>query len=240
MRHDERAMCGSCGVEFTTNKDGSIRKHHPCGGRSPVAAPSRIASRARHDRIVAIWNEAPDDAKPTLQAVADQIAAEFGVSFTRERVRQIFERAGIAHTTTKRDARARARLARQRDRLLVAMADALTRPPCRICGAWIIRGSKYSTCGPDCAAEWVRVRYLIDPDEHHKHRIRIARMIVKNPDKYGGSKLAWARRMLSDNPPPPNRRYVVRNLDYADRVKRATPLAYAARSNPTTEGDQPK
>lgn len=80
--------------------------------------------------------------------------------------------------------------------------------PCPVCGCWVLRGSFYVTCSPECAKVWTLVRFRLAEDIHEQHRFNQARTILRRPEKYKSNQVSWAKRMLSDSPPPPNRRFV--------------------------------
>jgi hypothetical protein len=58
---------------------------------------------------------------------------------------------------------------------------------------------------------WPIIRYRHNPEVYDRQRVANARMYLAHPEQYAPSKLRWAERMMSDNPPPPNRRFVVPN-----------------------------
>lgn len=80
--------------------------------------------------------------------------------------------------------------------------------PCVVCRAWALRGPGRLTCSPECAKTWAIARLQLDENENEKHRRSLARMYLANPEKYSRH-VEWATLVLSDNPPPPNRRFVV-------------------------------
>lgn len=93
---------------------------------------------------------------------------------------------------------------------------------CRVClgPIWRTRKSdkvpEYATCGAECAQFWQRYRYAIDEKEYEKHRFVMARAVLRHPESHAtpsGAKVEWAKRVLSDNPPPKNRRYHVMGSD---------------------------
>jgi hypothetical protein len=51
------------------------------------------------------------------------------------------------------------------------------------------------------------VRYHLDDEVRNAHRKAQAKVILASPDRYRTSQVAWAERMLSDDPPPPNRTF---------------------------------
>jgi hypothetical protein len=132
------------------------------------------------------------------------IATRYGLS--RQRVRQKVSRvASAADRRANNAARERARRARRRE---VERAEALERgdaPTCVLpwCDRLVRRGR---TCSPEHSHEWEVVRFHIDPAAHQRHRVAMARVKLANPDATDADR-AWARRMLSDDPPPPNRRF---------------------------------
>ena len=203
-----KTPCPTCGRDYALNLDGSLRRHTcELATRQPRLSESHRRGRERRRQIVDAYLAAPGDAKPTL--------AELGrmVGVTRERARQFLAAAGIDPSAVRADVYARRRLAALRAELLAAMAAAQTRPPCRVCGAWVIRRSAVATCSAECSRAWQRYKLILDADAHHRHRLASALAILAHPDRRRPSEVAWAQRMLSDDPPPPNRRYAITNRD---------------------------
>jgi hypothetical protein len=81
---------------------------------------------------------------------------------------------------------------------------------CPVCQGPNLRAESLKTCSTECAQVWQSSRrYWLSPEEHERHRVQQARTILRHPERYKPSSVAWAHKMLSDNPPPPNRRYVI-------------------------------
>lgn len=161
----------------------------PIGGATPKA-------REREERRTEIA-ESFLNSSGTLALTGER----FGIS--RERVRQCVE---------WYDPTGNLRLKRERrietEKLIAILEErAKTAQPCKVCGSWILRHPHYETCSPDCAKAWTLGRYRLSPDERQKHRLRMARTYLNNPEKYKQAHLDWAERMLSDEPPEPNRTY---------------------------------
>ena len=98
---------------------------------------------------------------------------------------------------------------------------------CAVCQRpHVARSSRSRTCSAKCAEIYPRVRYRLDSSARDAHRIAQAKVMLANPDRYKPSQVAWARRMLSDAPPPPNRSFtkkgssVERLLRKVDRARR--------------------
>lgn len=105
-----------------------------------------------------------------------------------------------------------------------------TAKPCLVCGEPVLRGPNFTCCSPECTDLWGKGRLHLSEEEHHKHRISVARGILKNPGKYRDVQVEWAKRMLSANPPPPNRRYEIplsesslAAAEAKDRLRRGIP-----------------
>jgi hypothetical protein len=62
-----------------------------------------------------------------------------------------------------------------------------------------------------------------NPDEHRQQE---ARVYLANPDKYAGAPIEWAGRMVSDNPPPRNRTYLVPGSKRAAVIRKYRPELY--------------
>jgi len=137
----------------------------------------------------------------------EELGAQEGL--TRSRVQQLLAPLLAAAGLTAQDVRRRL-LAQAHSE--AALAELLERcasaRPCEVCGAWVLRGGKRVTCSPACAEVWRKAWWLVSEEEHQRHRLSVARSILRHPEGKKPSQLAWARQMLSDAPPPPNRRYV--------------------------------
>lgn len=107
------------------------------------------------------------------------------------------EGASEARLEARRNAREWAELQERVDRGLL----------CVVCGCWVLRKAPM-TCSPECADAWVAARLQLSPEHHHKHRIAQAKSILRYPEKHKAVEVDWARRMLSDDPPKPVRRWV--------------------------------
>lgn len=138
---------------------------------------------------------------------------EFGV--TRERIRQILAdhlgKDGMAAAKEQNIAvhAAAARATREVAQLAKLLRRIESARPCVVCKSWVLRGESRSTCSSECARVWVTGGRLQTPEGHHAHRLAVARTILREPTTNRPSKVAWAKRMLSDDPPPPNRRFIV-------------------------------
>lgn len=146
----------------------------------------------------------------------DDLAARYNVS--REWIRLSVQ---AVDPNAARKARAERRLTRdsalqweQTKVLLKRMQSAIDEDlHCVVCGAWVIRpprnnGRKNATnftCSQECAVAWPIIRTADLQEEHRKQQ---ARSILNNPDGKAPTKIAWAKAMLSENPPPPNRSWV--------------------------------
>lgn len=149
--------------------------------------------------------------KVTLQALADRY------ELTRERMRQLIKEidpdAPKKHMAYRKAVTAEKENARLAEQLKVRMQEAIDKDrKCVVCGAWVIRKTQGRaadhhnlTCSPEHAAIWPVLRTV---DHDHKHRIHQARSTMNNLDTRSESQIAWAKAMLSDNPPKKNRSYI--------------------------------
>jgi len=143
-----------------------------------------------------------------------EIARDFGIS------RQAVQRRIARAATTRQRRRAAYAQIRRADRerseaeaaRLQALEDAAREAGrlCPICGKPLLREAA-RTCGGECSVRWRSARYRLDPDSHERHRIAMARTILRRPETRTEAEVDWARRMLSDDPPPPNRRGPVKD-----------------------------
>lgn len=132
----------------------------------------------------------------------------------RRALRQARRAAEKAEAAIRRDEERRAR------NLTLLLERMATAQRCRVCPAWNLRGQRFLTCSTECTKVWVVGRYQIDDGERERHRTAQARTILADPERYPASRAEWARRVLSDDPPPPNRRWRVAN-SAATRAARA-------------------
>jgi hypothetical protein len=156
----------------------------------------------------------------TQGQTAGQIAKRYDV--TPQAVSLVLIARGVDTKANQRTARVAARIARDSAKadamyakVLVAMANAV---PCCVCGNWVVRTNCYHnesqrnrTCSPECGKLWRTgsVRFAVSATESEVHRAQCARSILRHPDGQRPSKIAWAERVLSDDPPPKNRTYAV-------------------------------
>lgn len=110
---------------------------------------------------------------------------------------------------------------RQAQRQLETLCQRMeTAKPCVVCGAWVLRDPYYTTCSPECADAWVVSRYRLSDDHRERQRMQNARSILRHAENRKPSEVEWAKRMLSDNPPPPNRRYALKGSRASEAVRR--------------------
>jgi len=69
------------------------------------------------------------------------------------------------------------------------------------------KSRRQRTCSPECSSAWAKARFRLDPEAHLRQRRTQARSILRHPEKHPETRVAWAMRMLSGDPPPPNRRF---------------------------------
>jgi hypothetical protein len=80
-------------------------------------------------------------------------------------------------------------------------------------------------CSPECARVYLILRTF---DDHEGHRRQTARSYLASPEKYEASVLEWSKAMLSDNPPPPNRRFLIPGSARSEIIRKYRPEQYAA------------
>lgn len=107
---------------------------------------------------------------------------------------------------------ARMRLALDNDRI------------CVVCDCWNLRGPKQVTCSSECAKAYLQLRSF---DDYQNHRNHLAKTILNKPGAYKPAQIKWAKAMLSDDPPPPNRRFLIPGSKRAELIKKYRPEAYA-------------
>jgi hypothetical protein len=142
----------------------------------------------------------------TLQS----IATPYGIS--RERVRQIVEQFYTREQAKKHRAAVRAMRDEAVDRYRRSIA-----PPCKVCGepsVRSLRAAKYLTCSPRCARAWQAFAQADDEEASNRHRVYLARSILRHQEGKKPSQVAWAKRIVaaveSGQPLPPRNRTLTR------------------------------
>lgn len=158
-----------------------------------------------------------------------EIGADHGLS--KDRVREIVRlhmpederwelyRARVAaekaEATIRRDEERRVR------NLALLLERMATARRCRVCPGWNLRGERFITCSTECTNVWVVGRYQLDDGARERHRTAQARTVLADPERYPASRVEWARRVLSDDRPPPNRRWRVASSAATRAAERA-------------------
>jgi hypothetical protein len=150
-----------------------------------------------------------------------EIGARYGV--TKQAVQSRLSRRA---KPSDRSANRRAREERRRAEIAAERARAAeTDPPadeptsvCAIPGC--SRPARRRTCGPDHARMWQVARRQLDPDEHLRHRQTQARAILREPEAHPASAVERARALVSEDPPPPNRRWIRQDSAVAEVLER--------------------
>lgn len=136
---------------------------------------------------------------------------------TREMVRLVGRRAGILEERRERLRRQREeyRLWAKQAQYLTereAWAEMATWKRCVICNSpcqpsrTAGPGPNY-TCSALHATAWREFRYILDPEQHDKHRRTYARTVLARPEIYKPSMVELAHQILDGTAPPPNRRW---------------------------------
>ncbi len=160
---------------------------------SPIIVP-----KAHYKRITAEYATTP----VTFEEIGDR----YGV--TREAIRKIVKAVDHDAANKHRQAVSTARSKREDekawDKLTEYCAQALAEDRhCAVCDGWVIRLTK-TTCSPECTEIWNVLRTF---DRNELHRKQVARYILKSESADRVAK-DWANAVLSDSPPPRNRRYI--------------------------------
>lgn len=141
-----------------------------------------------------------------------EIASRYGITrqAVHNRLRPIttpLERARARRAGVARRLLARREREAARHRALVEAAVAREHY-CPVCFAPVLRPAR-TTCSDPCAEDWAAGRYRLSEEWRLRQRIHQARTILRNPSAYQPVRVAHARRVLSDDPPPPNRTFAV-------------------------------
>jgi hypothetical protein len=155
-----------------------------------------------------------------------EIGRDFGVS--RERVRQWLEK--LPPTMRGPAGREKIYWNAARRQMLVTIIERLNEEiVCAVCGGWVIRRrrgprstseAEFPTCSRECAETIEVARWRVSNDLHERHRRYVARSILNHPEGKSVSKIGWAKAMLSDDPPPPNRRFALPDSNATRVAKR--------------------
>lgn len=187
-----------------------------CGYTEPVTKPDnrRKIDSEDHGEIERLYSEG--------ELTMGEIGDRYGV--TRERIRQILP---LGAATANRTRRRKEALT---ERFLASCQRALNLDlHCRTCGGWILRGPNRMIPHLECSPECARAHDILhDFDDHEGHRRKTARAYLASPEKYKASVLEWSEAMLSDDPPPPNRRYLIPGSARAEAIRKYRPEQYAA------------
>lgn len=109
------------------------------------------------------------------------------------------------------------------DKLTERCAEALAEDRhCVVCDAWVIRTTGTITCSPDCTEIWKVLRSFDQSEEHRRHKART----TLRSDWADEVAKSWARLVLSDSPPPANRRFLVPGSKRAQIIAAHRPEAY--------------
>lgn len=125
--------------------------------------------------------------------------------------RQAVQQALVAESSSYKDIVREYRVDRLRELYQSGLEEMIAdAEDCLVCGGPNIRGitSRLVTCSPPCARAYGAARPRVSEDRNHQHRLAMAHTIVRRPEKYRPHQVEWANRMLSANPPPPNRRFI--------------------------------
>lgn len=94
---------------------------------------------------------------------------------------------------------------------------------CKVCGGEMPPVNlKYVCCSAECSRIWGTAKRHLDEESYIRHREANATSILRSPDKYPPSLLAWAGAILGPSPPEPNRRFRVAGSKATQAVEAAT------------------
>jgi len=192
-----RSVRGTIGTDFLESPIDFSCRGAPASQKMAAYRERRKAEAERHHDE---WAHLLNDGIPVKQ-----VAKRYGVSC--QTVSQVAHDRGI--NTRQLQAKLRHQGALYA-KVMAAMASATV---CPVCMGWVLRSApgrrpgERRMCSPDCSETWRVGRYAISDDAREKHRLACAMTVLRRPEKYKAAELAKAEEMLSDNPPPPNRRY---------------------------------
>lgn len=212
-------------VGCTVNLDQRVQDHAKKEWGSDIAAVDAVIFKTRPEAAAAEFNalceEAPrhnvlktPDRLDTPCLFADAVAliesstkatlASVGdaLGITGERVRQILRDGGYDYPALATERRLVWRDFREAQKSVRERVRRERLPLCSVCGVEHCSSRKAKTCGPKCAEARRQLRTTTD-----EYRIVQARSILRRADRVPAARVEWAKRMLSDTPPPPNRHY---------------------------------
>lgn len=195
--------------------------------------PDEVRSFAQPRRLVPVMDHERIAKRRLAGATLQEIADDYAV--TRERIRQIVKEYDPTIPAQVKSERKRTHSLRLRADLDAQLREQMQEAldfdlKCVVCGAWVLRLNRGKTgmnvtCSPEHAEAWPILRTFDETDEHRRH---VARTILRNPEKHSESKVRWAQRMLSDNPPPPDRRFFHEGSQRAELIRKYRPEQFQA------------
>lgn len=71
--------------------------------------------------------------------------------------------------------------------------------PCKVCGCWVLTGSRRVTCSKECSEIWrtSSARYILDPDFRDQLREATARYRLADESRHRKGDLAHAKNVLA-------------------------------------------
>lgn len=137
--------------------------------------------------------------------------------YTREAIRLVLNAYApdrVPGKDFRKDKYEQAKNERQLQELVERLKEAV---PCVICGCWVIRRTGYRqrkdgqeikrTCSTQCSQLWTEVRYKLDNEARERQRKSLAKSILKKPGSRADSEVKWAKSILTQDAPVPNRTY---------------------------------
>jgi hypothetical protein len=186
-------------VLFPSRPEAAMAEHDAITREAPRhnvrTTADRLDAPCLYADVVMVMEES---STANLASVGDQLG------ITGERVRQILKEHGYDYPALGRERRALARDWREAQAIVKAQVRRERLPMCVVCEVEHRAGGGRKTCGPKCADALLQLRTTGD-----EHRIACAKSILRHPEGQTRSRIVWARRMLSDNPPPKNRQFSI-------------------------------
>lgn len=199
-----------------------IQKH---GTLEAAIADSQARSRRASHAPVSVTPEKIEQAKTMALAGLPlrEIGKTFGVS--HESVRLWLLKVGIGSKELA-EAKQKIREVKKAELLKKRIESFGTvDEPCWVCDKPVTvermleAGRKVHTCSTECREAWSVLRYLTQ-EGFEKHRIAMAKTVLRNPAKYKKTEIERAYKVLAGDAPPPNRKFFVKGSkpqEYAER-----------------------
>lgn len=198
-----------------------IEKH---GTLEAAIADNQARSKRAKFKPPTVTSEKIEQAKTMALAGSSlrEIGEAFGVS--HESVRLWLLRVGIGSEELA-EAKQKIREAKEAELLKKRIESFGPVEPCWVCDKPVTiermleAGRKVHTCSTECREAWSSLRYHT-PEGFEKHRIALAKSVLRNPALYKKTDIERAYKVLAGTAPPANRKFFVKGSKPQEYAKR--------------------